>query len=312
MDSMTRRGAFVFFAFAVLAGPVRGFTSSGFYGAVHFQQLAGGALSGIVAGVALLMLGFVLRQKRLCGRQWLALLVLLLPQWAMVPLTAPYVRAIPALHETRWGLAFMLTLAAPLWLALLSALEWVEIQVPRAVVGAAIAGIGAAYLIIPVDAYSVSFNQAPVLLVEVFLNIAIVFTWVYAAPRLAGAGMLIVAGCFLLMSAVGNVGLALVFERGAWQPLDWREVWTPLLMEATVVACSCWLWLWLLQRMPLAAFGMRALAAFTASLLPGFVFGGFAEWRIDAAVVIALAAIVVALRARVAEEQPIALGLRDS
>jgi hypothetical protein len=36
---------------------------------------------------------------------------------------------------------------------------------------------------------------------------------------------------------------------------------------------------------------------------------GFAEWRMDVAVAIAVAAIVVALRARTAEEQPTALGL---
>jgi hypothetical protein len=36
---------------------------------------------------------------------------------------------------------------------------------------------------------------------------------------------------------------------------------------------------------------------------------GFMSWRIDVALAIAVAAIVVALRARVADEQPLALGL---
>jgi hypothetical protein len=94
--------------------------------------------------------------------------------------------------------------------------------------------------------------------------------------------------------------------------LDSHEVWAPLLVEAAVVACSCWLWFWLLQRMTLAAFSMRPLAAWTAAMIPGFVYAGFLEWRIDAALVIALVAIVVALRARATEEQSVALGLSGS
>ena len=42
---------------------------------------------------------------------------------------------------------------------------------------------------------------------------------------------------------------------------------------------------------------------------PGFVMGGFTQWRVDLALAIAVGAIVVALRARVADEQPLALGL---
>jgi hypothetical protein len=160
-----------FAALAVLAGPVRGYTSSEFDSATHFQTLSGGALSGMIAGIVLLLLGTVRREGMLRGHQWLALFVLLLPQWLAQPLTAPYIRSIPWLHETRWGLAFMLTLAAPLWLALLSALELVSVEVPRAVVGAAIAGIGAAYLVFPVDAYSIAPNQAPVLVVQLLLNL---------------------------------------------------------------------------------------------------------------------------------------------
>jgi hypothetical protein len=59
----------------------------------------------------------------------------------------------------------------------------------------------------------------------------------------------------------------------------------------------------------LGAFGMRALAAWLAAVIPGLAAFGFRDWRADAAVVIALGAVVVALRARVAEEQPVALGL---
>jgi hypothetical protein len=301
-----------FAALAVLAGPVRSYTSSAFASAMELQTLAGGSLSAGLAGIALLLFGGMRRESKLRGEQWLALLVLLLPQWLGIPLTAPYVRAIPWLHETRWGVAFLMSVAAPLWLGLLASLERVSEAVPRAVVGAGIAGIGAVCLAIPGDSYNLAANQTPVLGMQLLLNVAMVFTWAYAAPRLAGAGTFVSAGTFLLLSALGDAGLGLVFERSAWQPVDRHQVWLPLLMEAAVVGCSWWLWFWLLQRMTLAAFSMRSLAAWVATLIPAFAFGGFLNWRIDGAVTIALAAIVIALRARVAEEQPMALGLNDT
>jgi hypothetical protein len=84
-----------------------------------------------------------------------------------------------------------------------------------------------------------------------------------------------------------------------------------VLIMALVSAASWWLWFWLLQRMTMAAFGMRALAAWAAALLPGFLMYGFLSWRIDAAVAISLAALVIAVRARVTDEQPLALGLES-
>jgi hypothetical protein len=310
--STSQRRVFVAFAvLAVLAGPVRGFSSSAFDSTVHLQTLAGGALSGALSGIVLLLVSVAKREGMLRAKHWLTLLALLLPQWLAVPLSAPYVRAMPWLHETRWGVALLLSLAAPLWLALLSALELIPVEVPRAVAGAAIAGVGAAYLVIPVDAYSIAWNQTAVLLAQVLLNIVIVFTWAYARPRLAGVGTLALAGSFLVLSAVGDAGLGLIYERSLWQPLDWREVAVPLLLEAVVVGGSCILWFWLLERMTLAAFSMRTLAAWAAAMLPGFAFAGFLQWRIDVALAIAIAAIVVALRARPGEEQPVALGLRN-
>ena len=310
-----RRGRFVtvfvaFAALAVLAGPVRSSTAAAFDAAMNLQTLAGGALSSSLAGVVLLLLGAARRQRMLRRRQRIALLALVLPQWIALPLTAPYAHSLSWLPPTPQGVAFLLTLGAPLWLALLAALEWVKVEVPRAVAGAAIAGIGAVYLVIPVDATRVTPQQAPMLVLQLLLNIAVVASWAYAAPRLAGAGTLAAAGWFLLLSALGDAGFAALLERNAWQPVDARGVWLPLLAEAAAIAASCWLWFWLLERMTLAAFSMRALAAWTATILPGFVVYGFRNWRIDAALAVSLAAIVVALRARVAEEQPLALGLR--
>lgn len=300
-------GAFALLA--VLAGPVRGYTTNAFGAAMGFQTLAGGTLSGLLAGFPLLAIGISRRQQMLSVAQWIALAVLLVPQWLMLPLTAPYVRTIPWLHETRWAVGFMMSLAAPLWLALLSAMDIVPVEVPRAVAGAAIAGIGAVFLVVPVTDYTLAPNQTPVLLLELLLNILVVFSWAYAAPRLAGAGTMVTAGSFLVMSAVGDVISSLLYERSSWQPVDWRTFGLPLLIEAVVVACSCCLWFWLLQRMTLAAFAMRTLAGWVATVAPGFVLLGFTQWRIDAAFAIALSAIVIALRARVAEEQPVALGL---
>jgi hypothetical protein len=301
-----------FAALALIAGPITSYAYPQFFSAMRWQTFAGGAFSSGLTGIVLLLVSVVRRQRMLDAKHWLVLLVLLLPQWLALPLTAPYIRSIAWLHETRWGVAFLLSLAAPLWLALLSALQIVSVEVPRVVVAASIAGIGAACLVIPIDAYSVSPNEAPVLLLELSLSILVVFTWAYAAPRLASAGTLATAGSFLLLSALGNAGFWVIFERGSRQAVDWREVVGPLLVEGAVTACSWWLWFWLLERMTLAAFSMRALAAWTATMVPGFVLFGFLSWRIDAGLAIAVAAILVALRARSAEEQPMALGLRDT
>jgi hypothetical protein len=296
-----------FVALAVLDGPVRGYTFSALNAAVNFQTIAAGAVIGVVVGLPLL--AAARRQSGLGGIRWLAVLFLLVPQWLESLLASPHLRAIPGLHATGWGVGFMLSLAAPLWLALLAALEWVKFEVPRAVVGAGIAGVGAAYLVIPVAATSVAANQIFGFALQMVLNIAVVFAWAYAVPRLAGVGTLAVAGAFLLLSGLGDAGFSLLFERSAWQPVDWRSALLPLLVEAMVVVASCWLWFWLLQRMALAAFSMHPLAVWAAAMLQGFAYAGFMQWRIDTALAMAVGAIVVALRAKVAEEQPVALGL---
>jgi hypothetical protein len=72
------------------------------------------------------------------------------------------------------------------------------------------------------------------------------------------------------------------------------------------------LWFWVLQRVTLGAFGMRALAAWLAAVIPGFAVFGFLEWRADVAIAVALSAVVISLRAAPVEEQPVALGLGGS
>jgi hypothetical protein len=266
----------------------------------------------MLAGAVLLLIGRARRERMPAGKQWLALVVLLLPRFLTQVLNPSLGRSVPWLRDTPWGVAFLLSVAAPLWLGLLSALDLIPVEVPRVVAGAGIAGVGAVCLMIPTDAYRVAPHQAVALMVHLLVSVLIVFTWAYARPLLAGAGTLATAGSFLLLSALRDAGFGLLSRQGAWTPMDWRAAAVPLLVEVMVSAGVWWLWFWLLERMALGAFSMGTLAAWTAFLLPGFVTLGFMNWRVDAALAIAVTAIVVALRARVAEEQPVALGLSAS
>jgi hypothetical protein len=298
-----------FIALAVLAGPITTYAFTPFPFAMPWWTPLGSAVSSLLAAAALLVACVARKRRVLEARQWPVLLVLLLPQWLGSVLAAPAIRSSPWLHQTPWGVAFLLALAAPLWLALLSALQLVSVPVPRAVVGAIIASIAAIGLVIPTEAYAIAPNRTPVLVLQLLLNILTVFTWVVARPRLSEVSALAAAGSYLLLSALGSAGLSLLMERSAWQTIEWRTMAMPLLVQATVIACQWGLWFWLLERMTLAAFAMRALATWTASVIPGFVLFGFMSWRVDLALGIAVGALVVALRARVADEQPLALGL---
>jgi drug/metabolite transporter (DMT)-like permease len=307
-ERSSKRVYLAFVSLAVLAGPLTGYLAGTALPAIGLGAFTGVALSSAVAGIVLIALSVSHRQRILAARQWLALLLLLIPQWCSVALS-PLITPLPWLHGIRWGTSLLLSLAAPLWLALLSALEMVRVEVPRSIVAAAIAGIGAVCLVVPVDAYSIAWSQVPMLFLQILLGIAAVASWVFARDRLNGAPPESAAGCFLLLSAAGNAVFALLFERELWAPLEWRELIAPLALQAVVVACSWVLWFWLLQRVTVGAFGMRALAAWLAAVIPGVAAFGFLQWRADAAIVVALIAIVVSLRAAPVEEQPVALGL---
>jgi hypothetical protein len=306
-----RRVYLAFLSLAVFAGPLTGYVAGTLLPTIGVGAFTGGALSSAIAGVVLIALSVSYRQRILGGRQWMALLLLLIPQWCSIALS-PLITPLPWLHGMRWGALLLLSLAAPLWLALLSALELIRAEVPRSIVAAAIAGIGAVCLVVPVDAYSVTWDQVPMLMLQSLLGIAAVGSWVFARARLHDAAPACVAGSYLLLSAVCNAVFALLFERGLWPSLEWRQMVAPLALQAVVVACSWVLWFWLLQRITLGAFGMRALAAWIVSVVPAFAVFGFREWRADVAVVIALSAVVVSLRSAPSEEQPVALGLGGS
>ena len=299
-----------FVALAVLAGPVNAYADT-FFLAAPSPIFAGTAISSVLAGVVLLAMSGQGRGGSVSAPQLRILLLLLLPQSCAVLLASGYVR-ISWMHRTGWGAALLIAFAAPLWLGLVSALEIVEVEVPRAVAAAAIAGIGAGLLVLPVESYALGWNQVSTFLLDCLLGIAMVISWTLARPRLQGLAVARAAGVYLLMSAAGYAILSLIFERAQWQPLAWNSVALPLAFRAILLLASWGLWFWLLLRLSLAAFGMRSLAAWAAAMAPGFAAFGLRQWRMDVAFLVAIASLVVALRARTAEEQPLALGLAGS
>ena len=303
----------VYAAFAILAmlaGPIDGFLADTVLVATSAQVFAGMALASLLGGAGLI--GYAsLRGESLPGlAQWGVLLLLLAPQWCSVVLGS-LAGTVPWLHGIGEGTAFLLTLAAPLWLGLVAASDLIQIEVPVACIVSAIAGMGAVLLVIPANSYSLGWVQAPMLVLQILLGIATVVSWAIARLRLERRSIAGSAGCYLLLSGVGNACFALGYERGTWQPLDWHALIAPLLCDAALLAAMWCLWFWLLRRVTLAAFAMRALAAWAATAVPAFVSLGLLHWRVDLAVSIAVVAVAVALRARAADEQPTALGLSE-
>jgi hypothetical protein len=300
-----------FAALAVLAGPVNGYVSGAMLVATNLQVFAGMAMASLLAGIALSVYALARKGAMLGRREWGTLLLLLIPQWGSV-LIASSANFVPWLHSIGEGTALLLSLAAPLWIALVVAFDLISFEIPMVSVAAAIVGIGAACLIIPANTYGVGWSQLPMLLLQVLLGLVTVITWAITRSPIYGGSIEAAVGGYLLLSALGDGFFALVYERTKWQPLDWHGLLAPLLCEAAMLAVSWWLWFFLLQRVTLAAFGMRALAAWVASVIAGIGLAGFVQWRVDAALMLAVGAVVVALRARVADEQPTALGLGEA
>lgn len=298
-----------FAALALLAGGTSSYAAGMLVEAFQMQVYAAEALSLGLAGAVLLVF-CVARGERLAdGGVWSAALILMVPQWCASLLAPPNGAVAPWLHGLGWGAVLLLGVAAPLWVGLASALEVVREETPRVALGAAILGIGAIFLVLPQSSYSLRWNQAIQLTLQVVLGVVTVVTWAAARERISGKSPLQAAACYLILSAAGNAGFALLYERAGWQKVAWHDAWIPLLLDAGLAAVVWWLFFWLLQRMTLVAFSMRPMAVWTTAMLPGFAYAGLVDWRMDAAVTVSLAAVVVGLRARVAEEQPLALGL---
>jgi drug/metabolite transporter (DMT)-like permease len=307
----TRRKVYLaFITLAVLAGPVDQSVSSTYLIGSPLPTFHSFAIAS-VAGAAVLAVFALIRRERLPRRsECAALLVLLAPQLCFVSF-GPNTTSFGSLH-LGWGTALLLSVAAPLWLGLLSATNLIAVEVPRSVVGAAIIGIGAVCLPLPLDATGITLGQLPAILLNVLFGIATVASWAFTRPRLTNCPIISAAAVYLGASALGYAVFAVIYERSAWHSMDWRLPLAALLPEVASLVVSWCLWFWLLKSLPLHAFSMRMLANCAATLLPGFLSFGVAQWRMDAAFVISCVAVAVALRATPAEEQPMLLGLADS
>jgi hypothetical protein len=299
-----------FIALAILVGPVENISGNAILIASSGQVFACGAVAALVGGCVLLAYATARRQRLPCRAQWGVLLLLIAPQWCWTGLDL-LSGTVPWMHRIGDGAVLLIAVAAPMWLGLWAALDVAEIEVPAACIGTAMAGMFAVLLVVPANSYSLRWVEIPTLAIAIALGIGSALVWSVARQRLAGLPVASTAGAYLLLTSLGDLFWSWIKERSYWQPIDWRVVILPVLCEAALVAASWWLWFWLLQRITLGAFGMRAVAAWAATALPVFMTLGIFQWRVDAAFVIALAACGIALKARVAQEQPTVLGLTE-
>ena len=94
--------------------------NSGGHSVSDFRRPGGGEL---LAGALLVAYAIARRHRMPGGAQWAALLLLLVPQLCAVPLISPVCRHSVAAWNRLGHIAFLLSLAAPLWLALVAALR---------------------------------------------------------------------------------------------------------------------------------------------------------------------------------------------
>jgi len=305
----TRRVSLAFLVLALLAGPIDQYVGPWFLLGSPVPQFSSLALASLLAALVLLAIQLLRRQRMPTARHWAACVLLLVPQWCLIPFSSGP-GASPWLHPINWGTTLLLSMAAPLWLGLAAALNMPRAEVPRSIIAAAIFGIGAISLVLPTSAVALSWNQLPAFVINILLGIVIAVSWVLARPRLNDCPAPSAAGAYLLLSAVGYTFSASFQSPHSFSLAGWAAL--PLLSEVAVFVASWCLWFWLLQRLTLGAFAMRTLATCTAALLPGFFIYGFRQWRVDAALAIAFLCLFVAVRAHPAEEQPMSLGLASS
>jgi len=303
----TRRIVFSFIALAFLQGNVGSALSQYYDQSMANRYLSATALVSFLGAGVLFAWIFVRGRRMLNMRQWGAILLLSVPQMAGI-LLSPQYSHIRWLSGAGWDTLFLLTLAMPLWLALLAALQIIPVEVPRSIPAAAIAGLSAFFLVVPVTAVRV--EQVPSLIAHLLLLLLTVYSWSFARQHLASVTAAPAAACSLLLNAISSLILSFLFERSSANAYLWNALALPMLFKVAVLVATTWLWFWLLKHMTLAAFSMNVLAMWTSAILSSFVFAtGFFLWRVDFAIMIAVTSLVVALRASVEEEQPVALGL---
>ena len=264
-----------------------------------------------VAGLVLLGWALWSGQRMPFRRGWWSLLLLAGVTFSGELLVRPYVIALLDQHAAKSAQQQIIWMAGALWLALLGALRWVPEETPRATVGAALAGIAGFCLLLSANQLSVRWVEMPVLVLSLVQAVAMVWTWSGARRIFARGSVTMVAACGLLVSAAihGLATLATPQSAAELQDLVWAEVWRPLALAVVTTGAAGVLWFWLLQHLELAAFSIHPVALWTVGLLWQAALFGFFTWRSGAALALGLGAIVVALRARLEDDDPVRLGL---
>lgn len=310
MYGFSKRVLLAFLALAVLQGwPDRGLSLDL---AMPEQKLAVRAFSHLLAVIPLACIVLLKRWEWPNRRGWLAILaVVWLPT---VPIMLfPFREAggsSPLVAPPR-GLSVLAALAAPLWLSLLTMLRASESVVPRATAGAAIAGIAGACLLLPGATMTLRGpREIPGTLLVIFGAIGTVWSWSFAARRLCNGHVISIAASAGLVAASTFALLSFLIERAHWERVDLREVAAPLLIDAFLFTLpTIVLWYWVLRKMPLPAFTLQAIASWFVPSLAGFALFGFRAFRVDLAILLGIAALVVGLRARPHDDEFTALNL---
>jgi hypothetical protein len=213
-------------------------------------------------------------------------------------------------HEPQWADAVALQLGAPLWLALLAALGLTSVEVPRILSGAGIASLAALFYVTPTEQWFLQPDELPMFVFEFGLAILTVYAWTRAQPLLsAGACALQAAASFLLVRFAADAVVSIVLERTSLAAVNWHQALLALTLDALLTAVAVAIWFWLLGHMPLPAFALHPLAIWSASVLAGIVLFGWSNWRMDLAVSVDIVALIVGLRARVSDQEPVSLDL---
>ena len=295
-------------ALAVLLGPVRAYIVPAANDALFRHDLAAEAISSLAAGLLLFAVPGP-RAAQQNPQRSRAIWVLLLPTLAATLVRAHILPFLPH-RELEWGTAAALSLASPLWLALLAAAQLISVEVPRTLAGAAIASISTVFLVLDTPSYIVTAGETGAFVTALALSILTVATWTYAATRLRRKSVIRCAAHYLLLRAAFDAAFSIVLERTSLRDVAWREAVVLLALDAALTAAAMLLWFYLLRNLSLAAFILHPLAIWTASLVAGLLTFGLANWRMDFAAAVALAALWSGLRSRTAHEQPLALELR--
>ncbi len=287
-----------FLALVLLEGwPERG---SSLAAAMQGQTFAAQAISSLLAASLLLCLSLLRRNGPPNRQQGMAIVLLVSVPMVTTLLVASSDLQRPAwFAPSPWGLRLLAALAAPLWLALLSALQMSKAVVPRVLSGATIAALAGACLLLPGPSITLrSAREISATVLTVLVAILTVWTWSYASQALVRLSPIVAAAAACFVAGLTSTLLSLLLERPQWQHVNPREVLLPLCINVVLFTVpTTVLWYWLLRAMPLPAFSMQAIAAWFLPGLSGFFFFGFRAWRVDAAILLGVGGLIVGLRA---------------